>query len=222
MNLNFEILSTYKVLKRLFACIYVDAWKTVLEIQSSFHWFLIKSIFLEKSKKQIHFSAGNADLCCNFCWFVSQCNKVVFDTSSQSITTTSKNAIWDRRCPTMIMASYLQNIAYVQGLCAILGEAVMYCYSCVGTQPGCGLVFYYRWQRGQPCSRIDDRCVKIIERKGSDVLVTRDCLSNLEGHRVDIPADKYEGCRQGTNDFKIGQYTFNSIKEYDTKRYEIS
>ena len=104
------------------------------------------------------------------------------------------------------------------GLC-VMAEAVMYCYSCVGTQPGCGLdSFYYRWHRGHMCSRNDDRCVKLIERRGSEIMVTRDCLSNLEGHRIDIPADKYEGCRQGINDFKIGQYTFNSIKEYDTKR----
>jgi len=62
------------------------------------------------------------------------------------------------------------------------------------------------------------RCVKIIERKGADVMVTRDCLSNVETFRTDVPADKYDGCRTAAKDVQLGQYTFNTVKEIDTER----
>merc|ERR1719361_1794313 len=54
------------------------------------------------------------------------------------------------------------------------------------------------------CPRYNDKCVKVIERKGAEVLVTRDCLSNLEGFRIDIPADKDEGCRPANRDVQLG------------------
>jgi len=98
-------------------------------------------------------------------------------------------------------------------------ESGLICYQCVGTHPGCTLYnMDTRWYWGKICPRKDDRCVKLIERKGAEIMVTRDCLSNLEAHRTDIPADKYEGCRSGTHDVKLAQYTFNRIKELDTKR----
>jgi len=98
-----------------------------------------------------------------------------------------------------------------------LGNAV-WCYRCVSTHPGCGEVFDWRWYWSYTCPGYNDKCVKIVERKGADVLITRDCLSNLEGYRRDIPADRFEGCRPAANDVKLSHYTFPEIKELDIKR----
>eukprot|EP00088_Acartia_fossae_P028880 TRINITY_DN29685_c0_g1_i2.p1 TRINITY_DN29685_c0_g1~~TRINITY_DN29685_c0_g1_i2.p1 ORF type:complete len:163 (-),score=9.24 TRINITY_DN29685_c0_g1_i2:86-574(-) len=113
---------------------------------------------------------------------------------------------------------FISTLASVSGFKTGLEEGLI-CNVCVGTHPGCGLYdFDQRWYWGQMCPRYNDKCVKLIERKGSEVMVTRDCLSNLENFRVDIPADKYEGCRPASSDVKIGQYVFNSIKELDIRR----
>jgi len=98
-------------------------------------------------------------------------------------------------------------------------EDGLICNVCVGTHPGCGLYdFDDRWYWGKMCPRYNDKCVKVIERKGAEVLVTRDCLSNLEGFRTDVPADKYEGCRPANHDVKLGQYVFNRLEELDVYR----
>jgi hypothetical protein len=98
-------------------------------------------------------------------------------------------------------------------------EDGLICNVCVGTHPGCGETgFDYRWYWGKMCPRYNDKCVKLIERKGAEVMVTRDCLSNLEAFRTDIPADKYEGCRPASKDVKLGQYVFNKIDELDVYR----
>merc|ERR1712079_843129 len=71
-------------------------------------------------------------------------------------------------------------------------EDGLICNVCVGTHPGCGENdFDYRWYWGKLCPRHNDKCVKLIERKGAETLVTRDCLSTLESFRIDVPADKY-------------------------------
>eukprot|EP00096_Caligus_rogercresseyi_P009943 TRINITY_DN3489_c0_g1_i1.p1 TRINITY_DN3489_c0_g1~~TRINITY_DN3489_c0_g1_i1.p1 ORF type:complete len:110 (-),score=8.68 TRINITY_DN3489_c0_g1_i1:131-460(-) len=68
------------------------------------------------------------------------------------------------------------------------------------------------------CNRYDDGCVKFTGGGGGDFMVIRDCLSTRGGQRTDIPADKYEGCRPASNDVKLGQYTFNRIKQLDVRR----
>ncbi|CAG7785539.1 unnamed protein product [Allacma fusca] len=93
-------------------------------------------------------------------------------------------------------------------------DASVWCYQCVSSQPGCGTPFDWRWFATVSC----DKCVKIIERKGSDEVITRDCLSKVQYSRHDVPADKYEGCRSASKDIRLAHYVNNSIKELDVRR----
>nr|CAG4638838.1 EOG090X0I2F [Cyclestheria hislopi] len=94
----------------------------------------------------------------------------------------------------------------------------LWCYRCVSTHPGCGSVFDWRWYWSYTCPKANDKCVKIIETKGADTVITRDCLSSLQGIRRDIPADTYEGCRPAAEDVRLAQYVFNDIQELDIRR----
>ncbi|CAG0916962.1 unnamed protein product [Notodromas monacha] len=100
----------------------------------------------------------------------------------------------------------------------LTGVDALWCYSCVGTHPGCGEVFDYRWHWSRVCEGYDDKCVKIIEKKHGNTLITRGCLSEFEQFRRDIPADRYEGCRSAAKDVKLGHYVNNTIKELDIDR----
>ncbi|XP_054721457.1 uncharacterized protein LOC129231223 isoform X1 [Uloborus diversus] len=94
----------------------------------------------------------------------------------------------------------------------------LWCYSCVSSQPGCE-EFYVDWRihGAITCPRDDDKCVKVIERKGVDKFITRDCLSNLESQKKDIPADRYDGCRKAAEQPKLAVYVENHISQLEIK-----
>ncbi|XP_015119707.1 uncharacterized protein LOC107042954 [Diachasma alloeum] len=92
------------------------------------------------------------------------------------------------------------------------------CYRCNSNEPGCGSPLNWLWYWGQYCPEDDDVCVKVIERKGAEEMITRECLSSLKGFRTDIPADKYEGCRPAAKDVRLGHYVNNTITQLDIHR----
>ncbi|KAJ0179444.1 hypothetical protein K1T71_005156 [Dendrolimus kikuchii] len=96
----------------------------------------------------------------------------------------------------------------------------IWCYQCTAATPGCSEPFNWRGvgYLGNPCPDNEDICVKLIERKGAQTVITRDCLSNFKSFRTDIPADNYEGCRAAAKDVNLANYVNNTIKELDIKR----
>ncbi|XP_050296465.1 uncharacterized protein LOC126736244 [Anthonomus grandis grandis] len=104
-------------------------------------------------------------------------------------------------------------------ICAfVVPSSAIWCYQCVSTQPGCGTPFNWLWHWTKVCPENDDVCVKIIEKRAGETVITRDCLSSMRAVRTDIPADHYEGCRPAAVDLKLGNYVNNSIKELDIYR----
>lgn len=94
----------------------------------------------------------------------------------------------------------------------------LYCYRCNSNHPGCGTPLNWLWYWGETCPEYDDKCVKIIERKGAETIITRECLSSVRSFRTDIPADHYEGCRPAAKDVELGHYVNNSIQQLDIHR----
>lgn len=96
--------------------------------------------------------------------------------------------------------------------------SALWCYECVSNTPGCGEEFNWLWHWTTVCPEDDDVCVKILEKKDGETIITRSCLSSLIGKRTDIPADRYEGCRKASVDVNLARYVNNTIKELDIKR----
>jgi len=94
----------------------------------------------------------------------------------------------------------------------------IWCFECTSTQPGCGDPFNWLFHWSVVCKEDNDVCVRIIEKKDADTVITRSCLSTIRATRTDIPPDTYEGCRPGVIDVKLGNYVNNSIKELDIYR----
>ncbi|KAI4457581.1 atilla isoform b-related-related [Holotrichia oblita] len=118
-------------------------------------------------------------------------------------------AIVDALTSRVVIANFLREIRL----------SALWCYQCVSNEPGCGREFNWWWHWTKICPEDDDICVKIIERKDSQEVITRACLSTIRGYRTDIPADHYEGCRTAPIDYQLGHYVNNSIKELDVHRY---
>ncbi|XP_047363431.1 uncharacterized protein LOC124954474 [Vespa velutina] len=97
------------------------------------------------------------------------------------------------------------------------GESLL-CYRCNSNHPGCGTPLNWLWYWGESCPEYDDKCVKIIERKGAETIITRECLSSVRSFRTDMPADHYEGCRPAAKDLRLGHYVNNSIHQLDIHR----
>ncbi|KAL3286384.1 hypothetical protein HHI36_000894 [Cryptolaemus montrouzieri] len=117
-----------------------------------------------------------------------------------------------------ISTSYCLIIFSLVSLNLIEKSSALWCYECVSNEPGCGEPFNWLWHWTSVCPEEDDVCLKIIEKKEGETVITRSCLSTMIGKRTDIPADRYEGCRNASVDVKLANYVFNNIKELDVKR----
>ncbi|ELT89870.1 hypothetical protein CAPTEDRAFT_223746 [Capitella teleta] len=94
-------------------------------------------------------------------------------------------------------------------LLATLSEVLsLQCYRCHSSQPGCGKELNIRLQHWHSCPNVGDGggenfCVKVIERKGSEISILRECLMTLRyntGHREKMPTIQRHGyCEPARN-----------------------
>ena len=68
------------------------------------------------------------------------------------------------------------------------------CYECHSNRPGCGAEVDWILSRWKRCDMPIPKCVKIIERIGSQTFYVRGCLREIEVAREDIPTVRDNGC----------------------------
>ena len=123
------------------------------------------------------------------------------------------------------MKLQLISLATISCLFSFLHTAfAITCYECSSSHPGCGADFDFTLVRSRVCPRHQDKCVKIIERTGASVLITRACLSTIGTQRKDVPSDTYEGCRPAVVDPRLGHWVnYNNphleVQQYDSVEY---
>jgi hypothetical protein len=102
--------------------------------------------------------------------------------------------------------------------CILIQTAVaLQCYRCVSSQPGCGKELSIRLERWHTCPSPDkfggeNFCVKVIEKIGSDEVITRECLMTLRHstrHREKLPTVQRQNyCQPGRNNDPKNPYDF--------------
>jgi len=94
------------------------------------------------------------------------------------------------------------------------------CYRCVSSQPGCGKELSIRLEKWHTCPDTgpfggENFCVKIVEKFGSDVVITRECLMTLrhsERHREKLPTVQRQNyCEPGRNNDPKHPYDYTKM-----------
>lgn len=119
-----------------------------------------------------------------------------------------------RHCLKKMLSAVLCAFSF---LLLIHSGIALQCYRCVSSQPGCGKELSIRLERWHTCPDPgpfggENFCVKIIEKIGSDEVITRDCLVTLRHstrHREKLPTVQRQNyCQPGRNNDPKNPYDY--------------